>query len=104
MAQPLLTLVEWKRYRFLIMDSPKDMNLHIYLEHLKAHKVTDMVRVCEEKEYSAAKVEEAGIRMHVRGAAPAGPPPPPPPPVRRPFYCTRVGGGGGGCAAPGSAH
>lgn len=104
MAQPLLTLVEWKRYRFLIMDSPKDMNLHIYLEHLKAHNVTDLVRVCEEKEYSAAKVEEAGIRMHVRGAAASvllSPPPPPGPQPSR-YGCARVACGGSGVR--GSAH
>jgi len=66
MALPIAnrpTLVEWGPLRFLIMDTPREHNLHLYIKEMKNNNVTDVVRVCE-KAYSAAEVEKAGIRMH----------------------------------------
>mmetsp|Transcript_6105 Transcript_6105/g.19443 ORF Transcript_6105/g.19443 Transcript_6105/m.19443 type:complete len:163 (+) Transcript_6105:128-616(+) len=73
MAQPLITLVDWKKYHFLIMDAPNDVNLHVYIEQLRKHNVTDVVRICE-KTYDESKVEGEGMAMHelafADGAAP----------------------------------
>lgn len=68
-AQPLMTLVDWKKYRFIIMDAPNEVNLHAYVEHLRKHGVTDVVRVCEEQTYAPAKLEDAGIKAHVRSGS-----------------------------------
>lgn len=83
MAQPLITLVDWKKYRFLIMDAPNDVNLHIYVEQLQKHHVSDVVRVCE-KTYDESKVESNGIKMHVRCVTTSARPPGRPEPGARP--------------------
>ena len=59
------SLIEWGGIRFLIMDKPKDSNLHLYLKECKKHNVTDIVRICEPC-YEAAEVEKSGIHLHVR--------------------------------------
>lgn len=58
------TLVEWKNLRFLIMDAPKDANLHLYLKECKKHNVTHIVRISEPS-YSKDEAEKAGISVHV---------------------------------------
>lgn len=58
------TFLAWENMRFLIMDSPREHNLHLYLKEAKRHNVTDFVRVCEEM-YPATEVEKAGINLHV---------------------------------------
>ena len=58
------SLIEWGGVRFLIMDKPKDSNLHLYLKECKKHNVTDIVRICEPC-YDAAEVEKSGIHLHV---------------------------------------
>ncbi len=58
------SLVEWKKLRFVIMDAPKDNNLHLYLKELKKHNVVCVVRVCEPT-YPAAEVEAAGIKVGI---------------------------------------
>ena len=58
------SLVEWDRMRFLIMDSPKESNLHIYLKECKKNNVTHLVRIAEPS-YNKQEVENAGIRLHV---------------------------------------
>jgi len=67
------TLIEWGSLRFLVMDTPKNHNLHLYLKELKQEGVTDIVRVCQ-KTYAAEDVEAAGIKVHEMefddGAAP----------------------------------
>lgn len=68
MSQPLTTLVEWKRFRFLIMDAPNDINLDVYIAELKKHGITDVVRVCEPT-YDSSRVTAVGIQLHVRASA-----------------------------------
>jgi len=57
------SLIEWGPVRFLIMDKPKDSNLHLYLKECKKHNVAHIVRICEPC-YEATEVEKAGIHLH----------------------------------------
>ena len=69
MAVPVLTskpsFIEFKHLKFLIMDAPKDNNLHLYLKECEKHHVSDIVRISEPT-YSKEEVEKAGISLHVR--------------------------------------
>lgn len=58
------TLIEWGPLRLLIMDAPKDSNLHLYLKQCKKTNVTSIVRISEPS-YSREEVEKAGIALHV---------------------------------------
>ena len=58
------TLIEWKHLRFLIMDAPKDANLHLYLKECKKNSVTQIVRISEPS-YSKDEVEKSGIGLNV---------------------------------------
>ena len=58
------TFIEWKHLRFLIMDAPKESNLHHYIRECKKHNVTRLVRISEPT-YSKEEVEKAGIELHV---------------------------------------
>jgi len=49
--------------RFLIMDAPRESNLHLYIKECRKHHVTDIVRVCEST-YPATPLECAGISLH----------------------------------------
>mmetsp|Transcript_15544 Transcript_15544/g.18439 ORF Transcript_15544/g.18439 Transcript_15544/m.18439 type:complete len:217 (+) Transcript_15544:594-1244(+) len=49
--------------RFLIMDAPRESNLHLYIKECRKHHVTDVVRVCEPT-YPATGLESAGISLH----------------------------------------
>lgn len=69
------SFIESGKYRFLIMDSPKENNLNLYIKECKKHGVTDLVRICEEY-YPASEVEAAGIRMHEKCKYDDGDPPP----------------------------
>lgn len=57
------TLMNVQRMRFLIMDAPKQSNLHSYIKEMRKHSVTDVVRVCEPT-YQAAELNAAGISLH----------------------------------------
>lgn len=57
-----MSLVEWKKLRFAIMDAPKANNLHLYIRELKKQNVVCVVRVCEPT-YPASEVEAAGIKV-----------------------------------------
>jgi hypothetical protein len=59
------TYIEWKNLRFLIMDAPKQANLHLYLKECEKYHVTQLVRISEPT-YEKADVERAGIALHVR--------------------------------------
>lgn len=67
MAGTLVTkpsLIEHGKLKFLIMDAPKDTNLHLYLKECKKHNVTDIVRISDPS-YSVEEIERAGITLHV---------------------------------------
>jgi len=49
--------------RFLIMDAPRQSNLHLYIKECRKHHVTDVVRVCDPT-YPANGLESAGISLH----------------------------------------
>lgn len=57
------TLIEAKPMKFLIMDAPKQANLHLYIKEMRKHSVTDVVRVCEQT-YLAGELQAAGIQLH----------------------------------------
>lgn len=57
------TLLTYGKLRFLIMDAPKQSNLHLYIRECRRHRVTDIVRVCEPT-YHGAELSSAGIVLH----------------------------------------
>jgi protein tyrosine phosphatase type 4A len=57
------TLIEVKPMRFLIMDTPRQANLHVYIKELRKHHVKDIVRVCEPT-YNGAELNSAGMCLH----------------------------------------
>jgi protein tyrosine phosphatase type 4A len=60
------SLVEYKNnLRFLIMDSPKDSNLHLYLKECKKYNVKFIARISPPS-YSVEEVNAAGIALQVR--------------------------------------
>lgn len=58
------SLIERGNLRFLIMDAPKENNLHLYLKECKKYNVTQIVRISEPS-YSREEVEAAGIGLSV---------------------------------------
>jgi protein tyrosine phosphatase type 4A len=58
------SLIEWGPLRLLIMDAPKESNLHLYLKQCKKSNVTAIVRLSEPSD-SREEVENAGIALHV---------------------------------------
>jgi len=57
------TMIDVKPMRFLIMDAPKQGNLHLYIKEMRKQSVTDVVRVCEPT-YLAGELTAAGIQLH----------------------------------------
>lgn len=57
------TLIEKNFMRFLIMDAPRQSNLHLYIKEMARNNVTDVVRVCEPI-YRGDELKHAGIRLH----------------------------------------
>jgi protein tyrosine phosphatase type 4A len=57
------TFIEVKQMRFLVMDAPRQGNLHLYIKKLRKHHVTDIVRYCEPT-YKSEELTNAGIRLH----------------------------------------
>jgi len=49
--------------KFLIMDAPRQSNLHLYIKEMRKHSVTSVVRVCEPT-YQGAELQTAGISLH----------------------------------------
>jgi len=49
--------------RFLIMDAPRQSNLHLYIKEMKKHSVSDVVRVCEPT-YEIDELHSAGVCSH----------------------------------------
>lgn len=58
------SLIEHGKLRFMIMDSPTDENLHLYLGALESHDVGTWVRACEAASYNDQTVAERGISLH----------------------------------------
>jgi len=48
---------------FMIMDAPRQGNLHLYIKEMRKHHVTDVVRVCEPT-YRGGELSSAGIGLH----------------------------------------
>jgi len=57
--------IEWKNLKFIIMEAPKDSNLHVFIKLFKKYNVSNVVRISEPR-YSKASIEEAGIALHVK--------------------------------------
>lgn len=58
------TLIEvGPKLRFLIMDAPRQGNLHLYIKEMRKHSVTALVRVCEPT-YQTGELQNAGIAVH----------------------------------------
>ncbi len=57
------SLIEHGKLKFLIMDAPKDSNLHLYIKECKKHNVVHIVRISEPS-YAKEEVEKAGISLH----------------------------------------
>jgi protein tyrosine phosphatase type 4A len=59
----LLDLTKTTPMRFLIMDAPRQSNLHLYIKEMRRHSVTDVVRVCEPT-YQGTELSQAGMVLH----------------------------------------
>eukprot|EP00736_Rhodelphis_marinus_P014096 Rmarinus@m.12097 len=57
------SFLEHKQFRFLIMDSPSDSSLPLYLKEMEENNVRDLVRVCE-CTYDDTAIKEQGITVH----------------------------------------
>lgn len=57
------TLIQVKQMQFLIMDAPRQGNLHQYIKKMRKHNVVAVVRVCEPT-YTGDELESAGISLH----------------------------------------
>jgi protein tyrosine phosphatase type IVA len=57
------TLISVPPMKFLIMDAPRQSNLHLYIKEMKKNSVMDIVRVCEPT-YTAGELVNAGMCLH----------------------------------------
>eukprot|EP00581_Thalassiosira_minuscula_P014793 CAMPEP_0183721750 /NCGR_PEP_ID=MMETSP0737-20130205/13920_1 /TAXON_ID=385413 /ORGANISM="Thalassiosira miniscula, Strain CCMP1093" /LENGTH=237 /DNA_ID=CAMNT_0025951799 /DNA_START=333 /DNA_END=1046 /DNA_ORIENTATION=+ len=57
------TPITTSHLRFLIMDAPRQSNLHLYIKECRRNHVTDIVRVCEPT-YLGGELTSAGIQLH----------------------------------------
>lgn len=58
------SLLETEILRFLVMDSPKESNIHLYLQECKKYNVKHIVRISEPT-YNKEPFENAGISVNV---------------------------------------
>lgn len=58
------SLVTKGSMRFLVMDAPRQSNLHLYIRECRKQGVTDIVRVCEPTYNGEAELAKAGISLH----------------------------------------
>ncbi|XP_019871936.1 PRL-1 phosphatase [Aethina tumida] len=60
--RPAAAEIEHKGFKFLITDRPSDQNIHLYIQELKKHKVTAVVRVCAPS-YKVDELNNEGIEV-----------------------------------------
>jgi protein tyrosine phosphatase type 4A len=68
------SIIEYAHLKFMIIEAPKEHNLHLYLKECKRHNVQHMVRISPPS-YSRDEVEKAGIRLHEMEFADGASPP-----------------------------
>mmetsp|Transcript_12512 Transcript_12512/g.17762 ORF Transcript_12512/g.17762 Transcript_12512/m.17762 type:complete len:202 (-) Transcript_12512:194-799(-) len=57
------SLISVSPMKFLIMDAPRQSNLHLYIKEMRNHGVIEVVRVCEPT-YLPGELNSAGIGLH----------------------------------------
>lgn len=57
------SMIDVPPMHFLIMDAPRQGNLHLYIKEMRKQHVTDVVRVCEPT-YRGGELSSAGIGLH----------------------------------------
>lgn len=58
--KPAAAEIECKGFKFLITDRPSDLTINSYIQELKKHNVTAVVRVCEPS-YKVDELQAKGI-------------------------------------------
>ncbi|CAL8096303.1 unnamed protein product [Calicophoron daubneyi] len=71
---PVITTIEYKGMCFIIMDSPTKSTVPYFVEECQRLRVSDIVRVCEDR-YPTDRFEEAGIHVHHWEFCDGSPPP-----------------------------
>ncbi|KAJ3042615.1 Protein tyrosine phosphatase type IVA 1 [Rhizophlyctis rosea] len=71
----IMSDVEFRNLRFVILDCPTEENLDLYIEELKTRQVTDVVRLCEPT-YDSVRLTSQGIGCHDWPFKDGGVPPP----------------------------
>jgi len=56
------SLIQYKGWKFLILDAPTDANVELYVKELKRYNVTHLVRACDPS-YSIDKLTKEGIEV-----------------------------------------
>lgn len=57
------TLIDVPPMHFLVMDAPRQGNLHVYIKEMRKYHVSEVVRVCEPT-YRGEELNSAGIALH----------------------------------------
>jgi len=57
------SIVEYKRWKFLIFDAPTDANIDGYIQEFRTQNVVALVRACDPS-YSTDKLVKAGIKVY----------------------------------------
>ncbi|XP_044257600.1 protein tyrosine phosphatase type IVA 1 [Tribolium madens] len=61
--RPAAAEIEHKGFKFLITDRPSDQTIHVYIQELKKHRVTAVVRVCQPS-YKVDELKNEGIEVY----------------------------------------
>mmetsp|Transcript_5475 Transcript_5475/g.9129 ORF Transcript_5475/g.9129 Transcript_5475/m.9129 type:complete len:222 (-) Transcript_5475:343-1008(-) len=92
------TPITTQHLRFLIMDAPRQTNLHLYIKECRRNHVTDIVRVCEPT-YLGSELTSAGMQLHEMAYEDGHSPPEPILNQWLTLVEERFFGGGGGLSA-----